>query len=297
VIQQKTEIKIRGSCVKNNDIPNAFEKKPKLLGVSFMEEKTPHLFRALHTYDDKLEIMLIRKGCGMHIVDGKLYQTKAGDILIYNANVLHGDEKITQEGLEILYCSVADVKLKGLPVNCLTAEGECPVIQDGVCAVEVEALFTLLHSALMEPEKVTVQTREHLVYALLLLVQSAAMRYASHPQSKRVELGHRIQSFIDVHYKEDISLDDISLEMKVNKYYIARVFKSTTGCSPMQYVIRRRIGEAQTWLLGTEKNVTEIAYLVGYNSASNFNNTFHRLVGLTPQKYRENWKEYNKKSQ
>ncbi|GAA3314259.1 hypothetical protein GCM10020331_006370 [Ectobacillus funiculus] len=77
--------------------------------------------------------------------------------------------------------------------------------------------------------------------------------------------------------------------MNMNHYYMSHVFKSTIGYSPMQYVIRRRIGEAQSYLLATDKTVTDIAYMVGYNSASNFNNAFKKMVGMSPQRYREFW--------
>ncbi|WP_438803867.1 helix-turn-helix domain-containing protein [Metabacillus rhizolycopersici] len=73
----------------------------------------------------------------------------------------------------------------------------------------------------------------------------------------------------------------------MSQYYISHAFKRTTGYSPMQYVIRRRIGEAQSYLFSTDKTVTEIAYIVGYNSASNFNNAFKEMVNMSPQRYRE----------
>jgi YesN/AraC family two-component response regulator len=116
------------------------------------------------------------------------------------------------------------------------------------------------------------------------------MHEESEEEQKEQELGHLIQSYIDKHYKENISLQDIADEMNMNHYYMAHVFKSTTGYSPMQYVIRRRIGEAQSYLLSTDKTVTEIAYIVGYNSASNFNNSFKKMVGMSPQRYREFWR-------
>ncbi|WP_410429683.1 helix-turn-helix domain-containing protein [Metabacillus litoralis] len=76
----------------------------------------------------------------------------------------------------------------------------------------------------------------------------------------------------------------------MSQYYISHAFKRTTGYSPMQYVIRRRIGEAQSYLFSTDKTVTEIAYIVGYNSASNFNNAFKKMVNMSPQRYREFWR-------
>lgn len=51
----------------------------------------------------------------------------------------------------------------------------------------------------------------------------------------------------------------------------------------MQYLLRRRIGEAQTLLITTELSVTRIAEMVGYDSSSYFNLQFTKNVGMPPE--------------
>ena len=193
--------------------------------------------------------------------------------------------------MDIFSCTLADVKLFALPPNCIVSDAWCPVIQDGIFSSELEALMALIYAGQLDPDKITGEMTGHLLCALVLLVQRAAMQYARTPPPKEIELGHRIQAYIDAHYKEAISLTDIAAEMRLNQHYLSRVFKKTVGYSPMQYVIRRRIGESQSWLLQTGKSVTDIAYIVGYNSASQFNNAFSALIGMTPQRYREHWEK------
>lgn len=250
-----------------------------------------HLLRALHTHDDRVEIIYIRKGSGIHTVGSKTYHTKQGDILLYNAGVLHDESAKTLDGMEILSCAIRDVKVVGLPEHCLTPIDWCPVIQDGVCSAEVEALLIMLYTSALDPAKINEVMQRDLLRVLLMLVHGAAKRCAALPISQGAEVGHRVQQYIDEHYKEDISLEEVAAHMRMSVYYIMRAFKDTVGLSPMQYIIRRRIGEAQSYLLMTDKSVTEIAYIVGYNAASNFNNAFRSLVGMTPKKYREHWKQ------
>ena len=57
----------------------------------------------------------------------------------------------------------------------------------------------------------------------------------------------------------------------------------------MQYIIRRRIGEAQNLLIGTDRSITEIAFSCGYNNSNYFQSVFKRLVGMTPGQYRRDW--------
>ncbi|MGN1029992.1 MAG: helix-turn-helix transcriptional regulator, partial [Butyricicoccaceae bacterium] len=101
-----------------------------------------------------------------------------------------------------------------------------------------------------------------------------------------------IQDYIDQHYLEDISIAMISADMHMGESYLSHTFKKATGYSILQYIIRRRIGEAQSWLLMSDLSITDIATKVGYNSVSNFHNTFRKTVGMTPQQYRSYWKQH-----
>lgn len=102
-------------------------------------------------------------------------------------------------------------------------------------------------------------------------------------------LGQRIKDYIDEHYAADISLQSIAENLNVSPYYLAHVFKGMTGYSPLQYIVRRRIGEAQTLLIETRSPITQIAAQVGYANTSHFNLLFAKNVGMTPREYRRNY--------
>jgi AraC-like DNA-binding protein len=70
---------------------------------------------------------------------------------------------------------------------------------------------------------------------------------------------------------------------------LAHVFKESTGFSPIQYIIRRRIGEAQSLLINTNESVTNISGIVGYDNTSYFTTLFSKTVGMSPKKYRQLW--------
>ena len=77
--------------------------------------------------------------------------------------------------------------------------------------------------------------------------------------------------------------------LNISPYYLSHVFKEMSGYSPMQYLLRRRIGEAQTLLISTDLPVTTIAGMVGYDTQSYFNLQFSKNVGMPPKKYRQNY--------
>jgi YesN/AraC family two-component response regulator len=100
----------------------------------------------------------------------------------------------------------------------------------------------------------------------------------------------KVITYIDAHYKEDIRLKDIAAATKISIYYLSHAFKADVGFSPMQYVILRRIGEAQSLLINTDLNITHVAAIVGYNNSNYFQNVFRKLFGITPGEYRRKWK-------
>ena len=81
---------------------------------------------------------------------------------------------------------------------------------------------------------------------------------------------------------EPITLHSMGEALHISSYYLSHVFKQMSGYSPVQYLLRRRIGEAQTLLITTELSVTRIAEMVGYDSSSYFNLQFTKNVGMPP---------------
>ena len=129
----------------------------------------------------------------------------------------------------------------------------------------------------------------HLLMALLTLVQQFLAAAAQDGSRGENVFAHRIKDYIDRHFAEDFSLQSMADALHVSPYYLAHVCKDVTGYSPLQYVLRRRIGEAQTLLITTELPVTRIAAQVGYDNPSHFNAQFSKAVGMSPRTFR---KEY-----
>lgn len=96
-------------------------------------------------------------------------------------------------------------------------------------------------------------------------------------------LGRSIKEYIDEHYCEPLTMHQICTDLKLSESYVSHAFKDMLGYSPMQYVMRRKIGEAQTLLISTDYSITKIAQTVGYDSPSHFNQRFLKYVGISPQ--------------
>ncbi|MDE6671425.1 MAG: helix-turn-helix transcriptional regulator [Ruminococcus sp.] len=69
--------------------------------------------------------------------------------------------------------------------------------------------------------------------------------------------------------------------------YLCSTFRSLTGISPVNYIIRKRITEAEYMLINTDKSILTISEECGFRSLSNFNSLFRKITGTTPKNYRK----------
>ena len=177
--------------------------------------------------------------------------------------------------------------MPGLRENALIPDDASPVCPlTEAQTVRLERLYDVLYSELTAGND---DGAHHLLMALLTLVQQFLAAAAQDGSRGENVFAQRIKDYIDRHFAEDFSLQCMADALHVSPYYLAHVCKDVTGYSPLQYVLRRRIGEAQTLLITTELPVTRIAAQVGYDNPSHFNAQFSKAVGMSPRTFR---KEY-----
>ena len=98
--------------------------------------------------------------------------------------------------------------------------------------------------------------------------------------------------FIQEHYMEKISLEDIAGAGNVGKTLCAKLFKKYVSKTPGEYLIFYRIQKSIELLTDTNMSTTEISYATGFSSASHYTKTFRELMGCTPLKYRKENPKY-----
>jgi AraC-like DNA-binding protein len=94
------------------------------------------------------------------------------------------------------------------------------------------------------------------------------------------------KDLIDREYAQPLDLDEIASAAGYSKYHFSRSFAVAFGEGPAAYLTRRRVERAKSLLRGANLNVTEVCFMVGFESVGSFSSLFRRLVGLTPSLYR-----------
>lgn len=93
--------------------------------------------------------------------------------------------------------------------------------------------------------------------------------------------------YFNEHYSEDISIDEYAQNNHFSVSWFIRHFKQCTGSTPMQYILSKRIYNAEILLHDSTYNVTEIAEIVGYDNPLYFSRIFKKVKGLSPSEYRK----------
>lgn len=107
------------------------------------------------------------------------------------------------------------------------------------------------------------------------------------PASPKIGAFKSMMLFIQEHYNEKISLEDIAAAGNMGKTLCARLFKEYVSKTPGEYLIYYRIQKSIELLTKTDLSITEISYATGFSSASHYTKTFHEMMGCTPLKYRK----------
>jgi AraC family transcriptional regulator len=99
---------------------------------------------------------------------------------------------------------------------------------------------------------------------------------------------NRVLEYINANLSEKLELGVLAEVADLNLYHFARAFKQSTGESPHQYVLRRRIEQAKEFLRRPEASVIEASASMGFVDQSHFSKVFRRIVGVAPSEYRAN---------
>lgn len=242
--------------------------------------KHPHM---LHKHEDVLELLYIASESGRYLVGKHEYAVTAGDFVICNANVPHGEDPFQEHHIQT-YCLV----LSGAKLE--VGEEERPIISLGK-ENAIGALLPEIYQAFHKKKGYSEVCRHFALGILLLLQRKLLERDADPIRKKRERLINQITDYLNEHYAEALTLSQISEKFFISTSHLSHVFKNETGLSPIQYMMQRRIGEAQSLLVETSLTIQQIEERLGFTDSAHFSKMFKKCVGVTPKEYRKHFSE------
>jgi AraC family transcriptional regulator len=166
------------------------------------------------------------------------------------------------------------------------------VYQDKAGAVVVTEFFdrdeTLAHLSFACAEMVSARTpgnsKRVAAFAQLLAIYIAENTRTSHRRSLIVTAAYRSHGSAR---SRTMSVRTWKLAelTELSPFHFSRVFKQSTGMTPLQFVIRERMLKAQQLIRETSRSLIEIALEVGYTSPSHFARVLRRTAGMAPTEF------------
>lgn len=105
-------------------------------------------------------------------------------------------------------------------------------------------------------------------------------------QKTYVKKFNDLLDYIDTHYMEELTLEDVAASIGFSKYHFSRLFRQYTNFTFCDYVNYRRIKVAEELLVLPDLSITEVALQSGFPSISTFNRLFKQQKNCTPSEYR-----------
>jgi AraC-like DNA-binding protein len=266
------------------------EFNPKML-YTFIEKFDKNSTVNYHCHDF-LSIIYVLSGACTYNISGVPHKIKKGDLLVFNPHVYHG--KVLSDSSEIreFHVGFENFHIKGLPPNHFLEDQVSPIVN--ITNYESE-LMKCCSDAILEQSKNQP--------AIALALKSVGMRLfsilfnATFESSALKEKGilnlenydktaivNTVLEFINDNYMYNLSLDIISQNMYLSPAYLSKIFKESTGESPINYLIKLRLSKAKKLLDDGEQSIRKVSLDVGYPDVYHFSKLFKKYYGCPPSR-------------
>ena len=153
----------------------------------------------------------------------------------------------------------------------------------------IEELLQKLEEEYTSPDKYSKILIKNYLLELIIFSMRIYKTMANNTLAHISEEDERIQKaakYMLLHYQEELTLEQVATSINLSPTYFSKQFKHATGFGFKEYLTSIRIQKAVNLLEETQKPITEIAYLCGFNDSNYFGDVFKKLRGISPLKYR-----------
>ena len=249
----------------------------------------------LHWHEEA-EIIVIKKGEGIVSVDLTEYHVQTGDIIFVMSGQLHSIAQFENSSMEYENILFKPRLLKADRTDLCWESFLSPLLTSTVSIPAVyragSALYPTLSAHILAID--TLCDKKPLGYQLAVKGYLFLMFYALSsegistplPDRKRLEKLKAVISYVEEHYAQPITIEEMAALCYFSKSYFMKFFKESMGMSFVTYLNDYRLEAAAKLLPITDDNVLDIANACGFDNLSYFNRSFKKKYGITPGKYR-----------
>ena len=239
-----------------------------------------------------VEVLLTLEGSVTYTVEDKLYHVRKGEVLIVPPDTLHS-LSMGEGSSRYLFLFEPDALMAMRDLKAMASYFHKPFhLRDGSDAhVRVRELLLRAQDAY---EKHDMLWNTICYSCLLQIYVTLGQRYLTGvrrtsgdaPGNMDSEVINSVMTFINNHYREELTLEDVAKFAGFSRYYFSRTFKRQTGYSFKDYLCQKRLQVAMDLLIRTNRPMRDVALESGFGSVATFNRVFRESKGCTPTQYR-----------
>ena len=247
----------------------------------------------------EVELTLILSGEIEYQVDDNTYILSAGDGMFCNSNSLHSGHM--HDGKDCTYLSITFHPrfLYGYENSILQTKYVNHIISNELWSSLLLTPSVSWHKKILDDIRTIYRLSQESpadlelqIHILLLNIwHKVYQHFSTQPDNEQKPKQHLqrlrdILSFIEEHYNQDISLEDVARKANICKSECCRFFKRQMGMTIFDYILYLRIQNSLS-LLKEKDSITEVAAIVGFSSPSYYSQIFKRYMKCTPMEYKK----------
>ena len=247
----------------------------------------------------ELEIVVIKKGIGLISVDFDKRTVTSGDIVFIRPGQLHSIEQYSTRVMEyeniilkpeLLISGETDLCARQFITPLMKGELRCAAFLTPAVPGYPEISDCISHIDYLcerQPNGYQLAVKGFLFQLLFLLISHQQKKSAIPAlQTKSLEKIKTILKYVEEHYDEHITIDDMAALTFYSKSHFMKFFKAHMGTGFIEYLNDYRLTMAERLLKTSDASVLEIAEMSGFDNLSYFNRIFKKKYGESPGKWR-----------
>ncbi len=232
---------------------------------------------------------VVLSGSGALVYEGRKYDLKQNECVFINCRRSYAHMTDSDDLWKLSWCHFYGPSLPSVYDKYCERGGRPVFAPDEGSFEDIKSVLAELMSIARSSDYMRDMRINEILSRLLTLIMSESW----HPES-RVSAPKRagitnVKEYIDQHYVEKITLDDLSKRFFIDKFYLAKTFRNRFGIPISAYIQSVRITKAKQLLRFSSKTIEEIGCEVGVDNPAYFSRMFKNVEGVSPKMYRDQW--------
>ena len=264
-----------------------------------VERREPQEFFESHSHEFS-ELVIVTGGKCLHLIGNDSWELTVGDVFVIGGSRQHEYRNLNNLRLMNILYQPSQMKMQMLDLTSIPGYHALFTLDSswkksppthGKLHLNVKEMARVIE--LVERLELELKVREFgfgfMAMASFMQIIGLLSRCFGHSPSHDGRALLRIGaalSHLEQNIHRQMNLEELASIAHMSQRSFLRVFQSAVGTSPLAWVIGQRINRACCLLRQTDRQVTEIAFDVGFNDSNYFTRQFRKITGLSPRNYR-----------